>query len=75
MPELGIAGAALATLMARFAEFIISFIYVDDHYRYTVRSKSEEDYIVNDEYLWNKGDYVSIVIPEDKLTYRVIENN
>ena len=54
---------------------IISFIYVDDHYRYTVRSKSEEDYIVNDEYLWNKGDYVSIVIPEDKLTYRVIENN
>lgn len=28
MPELGIAGAALATLIARFAEFIISFIYV-----------------------------------------------
>ena len=54
---------------------IISFIYVDDHYRYTVRSKSEEDYVVNDEYLWNQGDYVSIVIPEDKLTYRVIESN
>lgn len=54
---------------------IISFIYVDDHYRYTVRSKSEEDYVVNDEYLWNQGDYVSIVIPEDKLAYRVIENN
>lgn len=28
MPALGVAGAALATLIARFAEFIISFIYV-----------------------------------------------
>lgn len=51
---------------------IISFIYVDDHYRYTVRSKSEEDYIVNDEYLWNQGDYVSVMIPEDKISYRII---
>jgi len=53
---------------------IISFIYVDDHYRYTVRSKSEEDYIVNDEDLWNQGDYVSIMIPEDKLSYRILDN-
>ncbi|MBQ4284780.1 MAG: ABC transporter ATP-binding protein [Lachnospira sp.] len=52
---------------------IISFIYVDDHYRYTVRSKSEEDYIVNDEDLWNQGDYVSVMIPEDKVTYEIIE--
>ncbi len=53
---------------------IISFIYVDDHYRYTVRSKSEEDYIVNDEDLWNQGDYVSIMIPEDKFSYRILDN-
>jgi len=53
---------------------IISFIYVDDHYRYTVRSKSEEDYIVNDEDLWNQGDYVSIMIPEDKFAYRILDN-
>lgn len=52
---------------------IISFIYVDDHYRYTVRSKSEEDYIVNDEDLWNQGDYVSVMIPEDKVVYKIIE--
>ena len=52
---------------------IISFIYVDDHYRYTVRSKSEEDYIVNDEDLWNQGDYVSIMIPEDKFSYRILD--
>ena len=52
---------------------IISFIYVDDHYRYTVRSKSEEDYIVNDEDLWNQGDYVSIMIPKDKFSYRLLD--
>jgi len=28
MPALGVAGAALATLIARFSEFVISFIYV-----------------------------------------------
>lgn len=53
---------------------IISFIYVDDHYRYTVRSKSEEDYIVNDEDLWNQGDYVSVMIPADKFSYRIIND-
>lgn len=50
---------------------IISFLYVGDHYRYTVRSKSEEDYVVDDEYLWNQEDFVSILIPKEKVTYRV----
>lgn len=52
---------------------IFSFIYVDDHYRYTVRSKSEEDYVVNDEDLWNQEDYVGVIIPEDKISYRLLE--
>ena len=55
------------------AGHIISFIYVDDHYTYTVRTKSEEDYVVNDEDLWNQGDYVSVVVPKDKISYRLIE--
>lgn len=46
---------------------ILEFYYVGDHYSYTVRSASEEDYVVNDEYLWNSDDEVSIIIPEDKL--------
>ncbi|MBE5945485.1 MAG: ABC transporter ATP-binding protein [Lachnospiraceae bacterium] len=53
---------------------IFSFIYVDDHYRYTVRSKSEEDYVVNDEDLWNQEDYVGVIIPEDKISFRIIED-
>lgn len=51
---------------------ILSFLYVGDHYRYTVRSKSEEDYIVDDEYLWNQEDFVSILIPQDKVAYRIL---
>lgn len=51
---------------------IISFIYVGDHYRYTVRSKSEEDYIVDDEDLWNQDDYVSVNIPQNKMSYRLM---
>ncbi len=51
---------------------IISFLYVGDHYRYTVRSKSEEDYVVDDEYLWNQEDYVSILIPKEKVSYRIL---
>lgn len=51
---------------------IISFLYVGDHYRYTVRSKSEEDYVVDDEDLWNQEDFVSILIPQEKVTYRII---
>lgn len=52
---------------------IFSFLYVDDHYRYVVRSKNEEDYVVNDEYLWNQEDYVGVIVPGDKISYRLVE--
>ncbi len=53
---------------------IVSFLYVDDHYTYTVRTKSEEDYVVDDVDLWNQEDFVSLVIPEDKVTFRVVRS-
>lgn len=49
---------------------ISSIIYKGDHYSYIVRSESHHDYYVNDEYLWNNGDFVSVVIPEDKIQYK-----
>ena len=52
---------------------IISFYYIGDHYSYTIRSNSEEDYVVSDEYLWNQGDMVSIKIPEDKINYKLVQ--
>lgn len=48
---------------------IVSIIYKGDHYSYTVRSKNDMDYYVNDEWLWNIGDFVSVVIPEAKIRY------
>lgn len=50
---------------------IVSIIYKGDHYSYVVRSKNEVDYYVNDEYLWNIGDYVSVIIPLDRIEYHV----
>ena len=53
---------------------IVSFIYVDDHYMYTVRTKSEEDYVVHDVDLWNQEDFVSLIIPEEKVKFRVVRS-
>ena len=50
---------------------IFNFIFMDDYYRYRVRSESEEDYIVNDAYLWNHGDHVSVNVPPKKFVFEV----
>jgi hypothetical protein len=31
----------------------------------------DEDFIVNDEYLWNMDDYVSLVIPEEHIQFSI----
>lgn len=50
---------------------IVSIIYKGDHYKYTVRTENEVDYFVDDEWLWNNGDNVSVIIPENKVIYHV----
>lgn len=52
---------------------IVSIIYKGDHYSYTVVTEENENYFVNDEYLWNSGDFVSIVIPENKIEYNLLK--
>ena len=51
---------------------IISIIYKGDHYSYIVRSKNEIDYYADDDYLWNIGDYVSVVFSYDKIVYKLL---
>jgi len=47
---------------------IISIIYKGDHYRLIVRTpESEEDFIFASDDLWNENDYVSVIIPKDKI--------
>lgn len=48
---------------------IINLIYKGDHYSYVVRTDLEHDFIVDDEYLWNMDDYVSLIIPEEKMKF------
>ena len=48
---------------------IINLIYKGDHYGYVVRTDDDEDFIVDDEDLWNMDDYVSLVIPDDKFSF------
>ncbi len=50
---------------------IISLIYKGDHYSYVVRTDMDEDFIVNDEYLWNMDDYVSLIIPEEHIQFSI----
>lgn len=53
---------------------IISFHYIGDHYSYTVRSNTEEDYVVDDDYLWNQGDRVGVIIPEDSIEFSLLNS-
>ena len=50
---------------------IINLIYKGDHYSYVIRTEYEHDLIVDDEYLWNMGDLVSLIMPEDKMKFRL----
>lgn len=48
---------------------IQNLIYKGDHYSYVVKTDMDEDILVDDEFLWNMGDRVSLIIPEDKITF------
>ena len=51
----------------RAAGNIISFIYKGNHYNYTVRTATEEDFVLDEDDLWNEGDHVSLMIPKDQI--------
>ena len=42
--------------------YITFIIYKGDHYNYLVETEDHREYSVNDDYLWNTGDFVSIKI-------------
>ncbi len=48
---------------------IINLIYKGDHYSYVIRTERGHDLIVDDEYLWNLGDMVGLVMPADKMNF------
>lgn len=48
---------------------ISNLVYKGDHYSYIIRTDMEQDFFVNDEYLWNMGDRVGLLMPEEKMTF------
>ena len=47
---------------------IISIIYKGDHYRLIVRTEeSEDDFVFMTQDLWNENDFVSVIVPKDKI--------
>ena len=48
---------------------ISNLIYKGDHYSYIIHTELEQDFVVNDEYLWNMGDRVGLLMPTDKMTF------
>ena len=50
---------------------ISNLIYKGDHYSYIIHTELEQDFVVNDEYLWNMGDRVGLLMPVDKMTFTI----
>lgn len=55
-----------------FQGHIVSIIYKGDHYNYRVLSRNKIEYSIDDEDLWNIGDFVSVVIPDDIMQFKKI---
>ena len=47
---------------------IDTIMYIGDHYTYIVRGDNDEEYYADDDWLWNMGDRVSVVVPQDKFS-------
>ena len=48
---------------------ISNLIYKGDHYSYIIHTELEQDFVVNDEYLWNMGDRVGLLMPVEKMKF------
>lgn len=48
---------------------ISNLIYQGSHYLYVIHTDLEQDFAVYDEYLWNMGDRVGLIMPIDKMTF------
>ena len=51
--------------------YISNLIYKGDHYSYVIHSDLDQDFIVDDEYLWNMDDHVGLIMPVEKMTFKV----
>ncbi len=50
---------------------ISDLVYKGDHYSYVIQTQLGQDFVVDDEYLWNMGDYVGLIMPVEKMRFSV----
>ncbi len=50
---------------------ISDLIYKGDHYSYVVHTDLGQDFVVDDEGLWNMDDYVGLIMPVEKMRFRI----
>ena len=48
---------------------ISNLIYKGDHYSYVINTDLGQDFIVDDEYLWNMDDRVGLILPVEKIRF------
>lgn len=48
-----------------------NLIYKGDHYSYVIQTEMGQDFIVDDEDLWNMNDAVGLLMPVDKMSFTV----
>lgn len=51
--------------------YISNLIYKGDHYSYVIHTEHGQDFVVNDEYLWNMEDQVGLIMPVEKMKFTV----
>ena len=51
--------------------YISNLIYKGDHYSYVIHTELEQDFIVDDEDLWNMGDHVGLIMPLEKMSFKL----
>ncbi len=51
--------------------YISNLIYKGDHYSYVIHTELEQDFVVDDEYLWNMEDQVGLIMPVERMAFAV----
>jgi spermidine/putrescine transport system ATP-binding protein len=51
--------------------YISNLIYKGDHYSYVIHTDLEQDFVVDDEYLWNMDDHVGLLMPVEHMVFKL----
>ena len=51
--------------------YIHDLIYKGDHYSYVICSEHGQDFVIDDEYLWNMDDHIGLILPVEKMKFSV----